>query len=147
MSDQECRLCATAASVDPADVLHRGDHFTAATGMGVPGWVLLWTHRHDAQGLWELSDDESADLGPLLRDVARGVRTACGAERTYVMAMGEHALHFHAMVMARTEQTPTELRGPALLQAAAGLRDVETARTTAAAIRAALEDGYAPIPG
>lgn len=138
MPDPDCRMCATAASVDPADVLHRGAHFTAATGMGVPGWALLWTHRHAAQGLWELDDAETAELGPLLRDLARALRSACGAERTYVMAMGEHALHFHAMVMARSAQTPLELRGPALLHAAADLRDTAASRTTAAAVRAAL---------
>ncbi|MCW2608242.1 MAG: hypothetical protein JWO60_2935 [Frankiales bacterium] len=134
----ECRLCATAEAVDEADVVHRGTSFTAATGMKVPGWVLLWSHRHEAQGLWELTDAESAELGILLRDLSAAVRDTVGAERTYVMAMGEHALHFHAMVLARTPDTAPEHRGPGLLAAAPALADAAAARTVAAGLRASM---------
>jgi diadenosine tetraphosphate (Ap4A) HIT family hydrolase len=138
VSEEPCRLCATADAVAPEDVLLRTEHFTAATGMQVPGWVLLWSHRHDAQGLWQLTDEESAELGPLLRDLALAVKDACGAERTYVLSLGEHALHFHAMVMARTADTPVGARGPALLAAAGGLADGPASREVARRVRAAL---------
>ena len=143
---QSCRLCSTAAIVPPEDVVLRTEHFTAAVGMQVPGWVLLWSHRHDAQGLWELTDDESAELGPLLRDLSAAVRTACDADRTYVLSLGEHSLHFHAMVMARTADTPAADRGPALLAAAARLADPEAARAAAGRVRAALAARTTPLP-
>jgi diadenosine tetraphosphate (Ap4A) HIT family hydrolase len=139
VSEQDCRLCASARALTDADVVHRGAHFTASTGMDVPGWVLMWSHRHDAQGLWELTDAESREFGLLLRDVAAAVRTTCGAERTYVLAMGEHALHFHAMVLARTADTPPEFRGPALLAQAAALADRDAARAVAGRLRSALQ--------
>ncbi|MCU1693768.1 MAG: uncharacterized protein JWM64_2859 [Frankiales bacterium] len=118
--------------------MHRGTSFSAAVGMGVPGWVLLWSHRHGAQGLWELDDAEAAELGLLLRDLSAAVREVCDAERVYVMAMGEHALHAHAMVMPRTADLAAEHRGPQLLAAASVLRDPERARQVAGRLRAAL---------
>jgi hypothetical protein len=52
--------------------------------------------------------------------------------------MGEHALHFHAMVLARTADTLLEHRGAALLSTAPALADPAAAREVAIALRAAL---------
>lgn len=139
--EMECSICHVAASATSEDVVYRGRHFTAATGMDVPGWVLLWTDRHEAQGLWELSDEESDELGRLLRDLAAGLRQEYGAERTYIMAMGEHALHFHAMVMARPADASPEARGATLLASAPSLVDSAAARAVAAKLRTALQTG------
>jgi diadenosine tetraphosphate (Ap4A) HIT family hydrolase len=135
MSADGCAICGVAAATPEEQIVLRGEHFAVGTGMDVPGWLLLWTLRHEAQGLWELTDEEAAELGPLLRDLSAALQREYGAERTYVMAMGEHALHFHAMVMARPAGAPAEQRGPGLLAAGGALADPAEARSVAARLR------------
>lgn len=138
MTTTECGICRVAGAMSDEDVVLRTDRFVVGTGMDVPGWLLLWTVRHEAQGLWELDDAEADDLGPLLRDLAAVLQSELGAERTYVMAMGEHVLHFHAMVMARPADAAPEARGAALLAAAPSLADQDAARAVAARLRPVL---------
>jgi diadenosine tetraphosphate (Ap4A) HIT family hydrolase len=137
----DCAICHVAAQTTDETAVHSDEHFTVGTGMDVPGWLLLWTNRHEAQGLWELDDREAHALGPLLRTLAAALKEECRAERAYIMAMGEHALHFHAMVMARPEGAAPEARGPGLLSAAASLADREAAQAVAARIRTRLQAG------
>jgi diadenosine tetraphosphate (Ap4A) HIT family hydrolase len=112
----DCAICDVAASIDDGAVVRRTGAFTVAPAtVRVPGWFLLWTNRHDAAGLWELTDAEAQEFGQLIRDLSQAVRACVDAERTYVMTFGEHALHFHAMVLARTTVMPPDSRGPALL--------------------------------
>jgi diadenosine tetraphosphate (Ap4A) HIT family hydrolase len=138
MSADECAICKVAAATPEDQLVLRTAHFAVDTGMEVPGWLLLWTVRHEAQGLWSLTDEETAELGPLLRDLAGALGREHGAERTYVMSMGEHALHFHAMVMARPAGAPADQRGPGLLAAGGALADPDAARALAARLRGVL---------
>jgi diadenosine tetraphosphate (Ap4A) HIT family hydrolase len=137
-TEKDCDICAVAAAVEEAQVVHRGATLTAATAMDVPGWFLIWTNRHDALGLWALRDDESVELGLLLRDLGGAVHTVCGAERAYVLAFGERALHFHAMVQARTPDIAEDARGPHLLGTAPSRVNPDEARRIAALVRAEL---------
>lgn len=138
MSGHECAICKVNDATPEDQLVLRTRHFAVGTGMDVPGWLLLWTVRHEAQGLWALDDEEAAELGPLLRDLAGALEREHDAERTYVMAMGEHALHFHAMVMARPAGAPADQRGPGLLAAGGELADPAAARALASRLRGAL---------
>ncbi|MDQ1695284.1 MAG: hypothetical protein QOJ03_637 [Frankiaceae bacterium] len=134
-STATCAICDVAARVD-ADVVHRTSLFTVAPAtVKVPGWFLLWTNRHDAAGLWDVSDAEAEEFGRLVRDLSRAARACTDAERTYVITFGEHALHFHAMVLARTRDMPPASRGPALLSRGPDFADEERAAAVAAQVR------------
>lgn len=138
MTAEVCAICKVGGATPQDQLVLRSRHFAVSTGMNVPGWLLLWTVRHEAQGLWELNDDEAAELGPLLRDLSAALQREHGAERIYVMSMGEHALHFHAMVMARPAGAHADQRGPGLLAAAGALADPEAARALAVRLRGVL---------
>jgi diadenosine tetraphosphate (Ap4A) HIT family hydrolase len=139
MTEEACAICAVAAATADEDVVYRSDAFTVAPApMQVPGWFLLWTNRHDAYGLWELTDGEASEFGRLVRVVAAASRDATGAERLYLMALGEHALHFHAMVLARTGAMPLDVRGPGLLAAGSAFADPALTRSVAVEVRTRL---------
>jgi diadenosine tetraphosphate (Ap4A) HIT family hydrolase len=135
-----CAICDVAVTSDEAAV-YRSDTFTVAPApppTQVPGWFLLWTNRHDVNGLWELSESESSEFGRLVRAVSHAARDATGAERVYLMAFGEHALHFHAMLLSRTAEMPVEIRGPGLLAAGADWASPIEAASVADAVRTRL---------
>ena len=78
---------------------------------GLPGWLLLVARRH-VQSLADLTDAETAELGPLLRAAARAQRDALEAQWSYVMEFSEgmnHHLHFS--VVPRRNDLPEEHRG------------------------------------
>jgi diadenosine tetraphosphate (Ap4A) HIT family hydrolase len=138
MTDTACSICDVAAT-SAAVVVYSSDAFTVAPApMQVPGWFLLWTNRHDVNGLWEMTDGEASEFGRLARDLAQTAREATDAERTYLMAFGEHALHFHAMVLTRTADMPQDARGPGLLARGAEFADARRAQSVADLVRARL---------
>jgi diadenosine tetraphosphate (Ap4A) HIT family hydrolase len=143
MTDQDCAICDVAARTHDETIVFRSDAFTVVPAPAeVPGWFLFWTNRHDANGLWDLTAGEAAEFGLLSRDLAGAARETTGAERAYLMSFGEHALHFHAMVLARTAEMPQDARGAGLLAQGARFADPPRARTVTAEVRARL--GYPP---
>jgi diadenosine tetraphosphate (Ap4A) HIT family hydrolase len=145
MTAEACGICDLLAA--DTDVIAATPHFVVTTGMGVPGWCMVSARRHEAAGLWALSDDESAALGPLLSRVAAALKATVSAERVYLLSFGEHALHFHVLLQARPPQTPADHRGPAMFGKAAELRDEAAARDLAARLRDLLaEPGSASTP-
>jgi diadenosine tetraphosphate (Ap4A) HIT family hydrolase len=132
-------MCDMAAAATPEQVIYDDDAWTAqiAPGADVPGWVLVRAKRH-VEGLWDLSDDEAASLGPLHRKLAGAIRGECAAERVYVMSMGEHAAHFHTMLFARAADVPVEWRSAALLEHRVDLADHDEAMRVAARLREAV---------
>jgi diadenosine tetraphosphate (Ap4A) HIT family hydrolase len=136
MTQQTCAICDVAAGTDEQSWVYRSEAFTVAPASAqVPGWFLLWTNRHDASGIWELTDSEAAEFGVLTRRVADASRDATAAERVYLMAFGEHALHFHAMLLARTADMPAGVRGAGLLAAGSSLADPTRAIAVAEEVR------------
>jgi diadenosine tetraphosphate (Ap4A) HIT family hydrolase len=68
-----------------------------AYGSALEGWLVLVTRRHVAV-LADLSDDEAAELGPLLQRVSRALRDTTGCPKTYVAQFAEDPLHQHVHV-------------------------------------------------
>jgi diadenosine tetraphosphate (Ap4A) HIT family hydrolase len=66
--------------------------------------------------LAELSPDESAPLGPLLRAVSRAVIEVTGCRKVYLalFAEAEAFQHLHIHVVPRHADLPDSLRGPAI---------------------------------
>lgn len=77
------------------------------------GWLVLAARRHVA-AVADLSEDEAAELGPLLHRVSRALHAALGCEKTYIAQFAEHPdhRHVHVHVVARPPDLPGELRGP-----------------------------------
>jgi diadenosine tetraphosphate (Ap4A) HIT family hydrolase len=79
------------------------------------GWAVVIPTRH-LESLDELSDEESALLGILLRDLTRALKAVTGCQKTYVMLLAEmpgfNHVHFH--VVPRMEDLPSERTGTAI---------------------------------
>ena len=117
------------------DVVH-------AFGTAVEGWLVLVVRRH-ITALSELTDDEAAELGPLIRRVSQALEHVTGCEKTYVVQFAEKAehRHVHVHVIPRAGDLPDELQGPRVfdLLGVDGDRAVTEERMTAVAERVAAQ--------
>lgn len=77
----------------------------------LPGWLVLVARRH-IEAIDELTADEAAELGTLLRRVSIALRKVTGCVKTYVIQFAEQAdhphVHFH--VVPRMENQPEDRR-------------------------------------
>jgi diadenosine tetraphosphate (Ap4A) HIT family hydrolase len=82
----------------PGGVIHVDDLWQADHELTplLRGYVILKPRRH-VHHLADLTDDEAATLGPVLRRVLGAMRKALDPERIYVASFAEtvHHLHFH----------------------------------------------------
>lgn len=87
----------------------------AAGGGSVPGHAhaLVLSRRH-VTALHELTAEEAAGLGPLLRGLSAALGRVVGCTKTYVMlfAEAEGFAHAHFHVVPRMPDQPEDLRGP-----------------------------------
>ena len=124
MPDSECLICSMEGA-DPASRVFLDELWAAevAPGYEVPGWFFLRARRH-AEKLTGLDDAETATFGRHAHDLVSALEQVTGAPAVYMLSFGENYRHFHALIAARGEQVPPELRGGALLQLLAEGRDV-----------------------
>jgi diadenosine tetraphosphate (Ap4A) HIT family hydrolase len=77
----------------------------------LPGWLVLVARRH-IESIAELTEDEAAELGVLLRRVSTAVQEVTGCVKTYAIQFAEHPehphVHFH--VIPRMADQPDERR-------------------------------------
>ena len=140
MPERDCLIC----SMEEADLASRIflDQLWAAEvapGYEVPGWFFLRARRH-AEKLTGLDDAETATFGRHAHDLISAIEQVTGAPAVYLLSFGEKYLHFHALIAARGEQVPPELRGGALLQLLASGRDAPAAQALAKDVRVAYEE-------
>ena len=88
------------------DVVHSDDS-------SVEGWLVLVLRRHVA-AMADLTEDEAAELGPLVRRVSSALRDVLGCPKTYVVQFAEHPLHrhVHVHVIARAADLHDDAQGP-----------------------------------
>lgn len=98
------------------------------------GWIVLVVRRHVA-ALADLTDDEAAALGPIVRNVSRILHDEVGCEKTYVAQFAEHPQHrhVHVHVVPRPIDLADDDIGPGIFQF---LGVDETARVSEAAMDA-----------
>jgi diadenosine tetraphosphate (Ap4A) HIT family hydrolase len=126
---------------DPASRVFLDERWAAevAPGYEVPGWFFLRSRRH-AEKLTGLDEAETATFGRHAHDLVSALEQVTGAPAVYLLSFGENYRHFHALVAARGEQVPPELRGWALLRLLAEGRDTPAAQALAADVRLAYEE-------
>ena len=104
------------------------DHWRAAHAFGtrLPGWLVVVPRRH-VIALDELSDEEMAGLGPLLRSLTSALRNVTGCSKTYValFAEAEGYAHVHFHVVPRMPGFTDEQRGPKSLHAFLGAQGAD----------------------
>jgi diadenosine tetraphosphate (Ap4A) HIT family hydrolase len=116
----ECLTCALIARRDAGDAplwdnILRTDSWDLvhSYNTSLPGWLVLVARRH-ITAIDELTDEEAAELGVLLRRASAALREVVGCAKTYVCQFAEHAehphVHFH--VIPRMADQPAERRGP-----------------------------------
>ncbi len=91
----------------------RGWDVVHAFGTAVEGWLVLVARRH-ITAVADMTDDEAAELGPLIKEVSRALTSVVGCEKTYVVQFAEHVNHPHVHVhlIPRAVDLPDERRGP-----------------------------------
>lgn len=70
-----------------------------------PGELIVQARRH-CESLGELTAEEAAALGPVLRAAVAAVERVVRPERTYVATYGERVRHVHFFVLPRTRTLP-----------------------------------------
>lgn len=115
---QPCLTCDLLARRDRGeaplwDSIHRAAHWDLvhSYNTSLPGWLVLVARRH-IEAIDELTDEEAAELGVLLRRTSVALRAVVGCAKTYVIQFAEAAehphVHFH--VIPRMADMPAERR-------------------------------------
>lgn len=115
---QPCQTCALIARRDAGiaplwDSIHRTQYWDVvhSYNTALPGWLVLVARRH-IEAIDELTDEEAAELGILLRRVSLALKEITGCLKTYVIQFAEAAehphVHFH--VIPRMADQPEDRR-------------------------------------
>jgi diadenosine tetraphosphate (Ap4A) HIT family hydrolase len=70
-----------------------------------PGELIVKTRRH-CESLSELTAEEAAALGPILRSAVRALESVVTAERIYAVSFNERLRHVHFLLLPRTRDMP-----------------------------------------
>ena len=121
-ADSTCLTCASNAALadlPPRERVYVGPGWRAAHAFGtsLPGWLVVVPRRH-VIALDELTAEEAADLGPLLRALTAAMRAVLGCSKTYValFAESEGFEHVHFHVVPRSPDLGPGLLGPRVFE-------------------------------
>jgi diadenosine tetraphosphate (Ap4A) HIT family hydrolase len=131
--NEGCHICKAFADSQQF-VYDDGPWFAFAAG--APGWVMLGTKEH-REGMWSLSADDAAGLGPAIRAVGGAVKQVTNAHRVHMVFLGETGLHFHLGFFPRAAGDRALLDNAPLIEAARGQVDTDQVRVIAERIRSA----------
>ncbi len=110
MTPENCSVCAELAGrvSTPGGVVFQDDSWQVAHHAGPwtdPGELIVKARRH-VESIAQLSDAESASLGPILRAAVGAVERVVRPERVYVASYGERVRHVHFFLLPRTSSLP-----------------------------------------
>lgn len=96
-----CKTCELVARRDTGtaplwDNIYRTDYWDIVHNYQttLPGWLVLVTRRHIA-ALDEMTEAESAELGPLIQKTSHALKEVVGCVKTYALQFAEHPEHPH----------------------------------------------------
>lgn len=97
------------------DCIHRTARWDVVHcyGTSLEGWLVLVCRRH-VGAVADLTDEEAAELGPLIKRVSAALHDTLGCVKTYVAQFAEHPLHphVHVHVIPRRSDMAHDERGP-----------------------------------
>lgn len=110
MPEPSCRICDQVAGriPVPGGFIYDDGLWVVSHHPGIhtdPGELLVKARRH-CETLAELTAEEAAALGPVLRSAVAAVERVIAPERTYVASYNESARHVHFFVLPRTRALP-----------------------------------------
>ncbi len=109
-----CDFCSFADDPPARDAAHLTDHWrVTAHRSALAGWMLVMPLRH-IETLADLTEQEAAELGPILRTAAKVQEREFGALKSYVMQFAEGVKHAHFSVAPRRADLPADRKGAAI---------------------------------
>jgi diadenosine tetraphosphate (Ap4A) HIT family hydrolase len=107
---ESCSVCAELAGriPVPGGVVFQNAWWEVAHHAGPwtdPGELIVKARRH-VESLSQLTDPESAALGPVLRAAVAAVERVIRPKRVYVASYGERVRHVHFFLLPRTASLP-----------------------------------------
>ena len=122
----ECWSCPSlsgAQRISPGHFIHEGRYWMVdhAYPTRLLGWLVLVLKRH-AEALHDLSAEEMAEMGDLIRRSCQVLREVARYQKEYVSLYAEapHFAHLHFHIIPRAADLPDNLRGPRLRHAHSG---------------------------
>lgn len=103
-----CHICELNAQVEGLPLCERlylDESWRVSHGWSsLPGWLVV-THRRHVEALDELTPDEAAALGSILRAASVALKQVVGCGKTYVILFAEHPRypHVHLHVVPRMD--------------------------------------------
>jgi len=100
-----CLSCDIVAGnrIEPGGVLYEDDHWHIGSAVGPavwPGFLVIKLKRH-CEHVAELTPEEAAALGPVVRDTCLAVREVIHPAKVYVCSFGDGVKHVHFWVLPR----------------------------------------------
>ena len=143
--DSTCLACQTlsGAIAVPGGIIFETEHWVADHCLGTLGIgsIVVKTRAH-RENLWDLTPDEAASLGDVLKTLSGAMTEALGAERVYVSLWVDlPPYHVHFVLQPRyPEPAEAGLKGLKLQQARSeqGVLDPEQAAIAAEKVRQVL---------
>ncbi|MFC7620904.1 HIT family protein [Microlunatus sp. GCM10028923] len=117
MNTTDCLACThTGADTLPdREQVVRTEHWRVAHAFdsALPGWLVLLPTRH-VTSYADLTDAAAAEVGPMLLDLSRALRTVVGCVKTYQMLFAEKEgfSHLHIHLVPRAADLAPDLLGP-----------------------------------
>jgi diadenosine tetraphosphate (Ap4A) HIT family hydrolase len=140
LDDGDCKLCRDLRTLPSAFVVLETDDWIVFVNQDYlrPGCVWVQAKEH-VEGLWAMTDDQAATFGVVTRATSVAMRAAFDAQKIYLVSFGENHPHFHALLIARTnEHVDAADRGLSLVGAylaSKGAADTEVSLASSRAIR------------
>jgi len=109
-SPQQCKACAEiqGAISAPGGVIYDDGVWYVSHHSGPetdPGELIVKSRRH-CESLSELTREEAAALGPVLRSATQALERVVVAERIYAVSFNERLRHLHFLLLPRTADMP-----------------------------------------
>ena len=109
-SPQQCKACAEiqGAISAPGGVIYDDGVWYVSHHTGPetdPGELIVKSRRH-CESLSELTREEAAALGPVLRAATQALERVVVAERIYAVSFNERLRHLHFLLLPRTADMP-----------------------------------------